>query len=324
MPKASIIIVTYNSLFETTAPCLESVFAKTDRPGFEVIVVDNDSSDDTPAYLSHLAEREPRLKCVLNKSNRGYAGGNNDGIKAASSDFLVLLNSDTLVTEGWLERCVGAVEENRSIGLVSTVSNAVGNEQRIFVSGRTTAEILSEGRFWAEMSRGDTFETERLGFFCVAMRRDVIQRVGLLDEAFGLGFFEDDDYCMRVRKAGYKLVCLEDVFVYHRGSTSFRKDSRAINNLMKKNRRLLDAKHSLRSRSGHPRDKHMDLIESYIEKIGREGPSPGLVYKTHNRFSLLEELRPRGPLKRLQFERRERHLRKLFHYALEGGRNANE
>jgi GT2 family glycosyltransferase len=73
---------------------------------------------------------------------------------------------------------------------------------------------LAEGEQWIRHAADDFFETERLGFFCVAFRRDLFETVGQLDEVYDLGFYEDDDYCIRVRQAGYRLICREDVFIY--------------------------------------------------------------------------------------------------------------
>src|SRR5664279_1374370 len=95
MAECSVIVVTYNGLLENTIPCLESIFRRTHGEDYEVIVVDNSSSDGTPIYLTELATREPRLKCVLNPTNRGFAGGNNDGIHSATGSIIVLLNNDT-------------------------------------------------------------------------------------------------------------------------------------------------------------------------------------------------------------------------------------
>jgi GT2 family glycosyltransferase len=317
MVKASIIIVSYNGLEETTALCLQSIFSQTSHPAYEVIVVDNNSSDGTQEYLKSLAEREPRLRLVLNTSNRGFAGGNNDGIRAANGDFLVLLNSDTLVTVDWLPRLVNALEKDCSIGLVGPVSNAVGNEQKIYTSGTTVDEILAEGLKWSEMSKGDAFDTERLGFFCVALRRDVLKVVGFLDEAYDLGFYEDDDFCIRVSKAGYRLVCLEDVFVYHRGSASFKKAPKATKELLKKNRKLLEAKFNLRYRPSHPRDRQLALVESYLASLGNFLNDARLVEKINNRMHILDGLMPKGLFKRIIFKKR---LREITTHPLLAGR----
>lgn len=308
MPETSIIVLTYDNLHEMTVPCLDSIFRHTGIEDFEVIVVDNGSSDGTATYLTERARREPRLRCILNTVNRGFAGGNNDGIRTASGSVLVLLNNDTRVTEGWLAGLRASLREDGSIGLVGPVSNAVGNEQKIFTGGVTPAEILAEGAAWVRHARGDTFETDRLGFFCVALRREAADKVGLLDEAFDLGFYEDDDYCLRMRKAGYRLVCREDVFVYHRGSSSFGKTPRKTRELMKKNRRRLEGKFGIRYAPRHPRDRQLDLVESYLRERTHTGSQDDVRFKIENRMRILQELTPRGFLKRWRFERRLRRV----------------
>jgi len=312
MAEISIIVVTYNSLHETTVPCLDSIFKHADNEDYEVIVVDNNSHDGTQSYLTELAGREPRLRCVLNPVNRGFAGGNNDGIRAASGTILVLLNNDTQVSEGWLAGLRASLREDGTIGLVGPVSNAVGNEQKIFTSGVTPAGILAEGAAWVRHSRGDAFETERLGFFCVALRRETADTVGLLDEAFDLGFYEDDDYCLRVRKAGYRLVCREDVFVYHRGSSSFGKAPGKTRELLKKNRRLLERKFGIRYAPRHPRDRQLDLVESYLMEGERTRSPLSRRFKIENRMRIIKELMPNGFLKRWRFKRRLRHVLSNF------------
>ena len=312
MAEISIIVVTYNSLHETTVPCLDSIFKHADNEDYEVIVVDNNSHDGTQSYLTELAGREPRLRCVLNPVNRGFAGGNNDGIRAASGTILVLLNNDTQVSEGWLAGLRASLREDGTIGLVGPVSNAVGNEQKIFTSGVTPAGILAEGAAWVRHSRGDDFETERLGFFCVALRRETADTVGLLDEAFDLGFYEDDDYCLRVRKAGYRLVCREDVFVYHRGSSSFGKAPGKTRELLKKNRRLLERKFGIRYAPRHPRDRQLDLVESYLMEGERTRSPLSRRFKIENRMRIIKELMPNGFFKRWRFKRRLRHVLSNF------------
>jgi GT2 family glycosyltransferase len=304
MAKISIIILAYNGLYENTVPCLESILRHDGNEDYEIIAVDNNSSDGTQAYLADLAGREPRLRCVPNPVNRGFAGGNNDGIRAASGEILVLLNNDTRVSEGWLAGLGAALREDDSIGLVGPVSNEVGNEQRIFTGGTAPDEILAEGAEWVRHSAGDAFETERLGFFCVAFRRETMERIGLLDEAYDLGFYEDDDYCLRALRAGYRLVCREDVFVYHRGGSSFGKDPGTTRVLLRKNRRLLERKFGIRYAPRHPRDRQLDLVESYLREGGRGGMSEALRFKIGNRLRIAEGMSPRGLLKRRRFASR--------------------
>jgi Predicted glycosyltransferases len=304
MKQASIIIVTYNGLKTATIPCLESIFLDPDVINFEVIVVDNNSTDGTQHFLGELASRESRLKVVLNAENRGFAGGNNDALRVAEGDIIVLLNSDTLVTKGWLSKIVGALTEDKSIGMVGPITNSAGNEQNIFISGASPEEIISEGTVWKLNSQGDSFTTDKLCFFCVAFRRDLFEKIGMLDERFGLGFYEDDDYCIRVKKAGYSLKCLEDAFVYHQGSASFNAFPRRTKELLKRNRRLLESKHGHVYSQAHPRDRQLDLIESYLDRLERNGFDEGIWYRVVKRLSLVKTLRPKGFLKKIRFSTR--------------------
>ncbi len=324
MLKVSIIIVSYNSLHETTTPCLESIFSQTDYDDYEVIVVDNASTDGTPNFLQQLAAREKRLVCILNNMNRGFAGGNNDAIRAATGELLVLLNNDTVVTRGWLTKLVETLQDE-TVGMVGPVTNSVGNEQRIFSTGVTVEEILEEGKRWTDNAGGSSFETDGLGFFCVAFRRELAEQIGLLDEGFGLGFYEDDDYCIRVRKAGYRLVCREDIFVFHRGGGSFSKMSGTAKALMKKNRRILETKHDIAYHPRHLRDRQLDLVEKYLREFA-EGGHESLLYMISSRIKLAETLKPKGFIKRVLFERRlhESQKRLLSHGAARRGERDNE
>jgi GT2 family glycosyltransferase len=298
----SIIIVSYNGLHETTAPCLQSIFEQTDYPDFEVIVVDNNSNDGTQEYLKAFAGKEPRLRLIQNKVNRGFAGGNNDAIRVARGNFLVLLNTDTLVSRGWLQGLVRELQADSSIGLVGPVSNSTGNEQTIFTKSVTPDEILEEGRLWSSMSSGDIFPMKRLCFFCAAMRRDVVDNVGLLDESYGLGFYEDDDYCLRVERAGYKIICCEDVFVYHKGSASFGKNTCGTKLLMKNNKKLLEIKFGLRSyKTEHPRDRLIYVVKMYIARNNCLKSVEAINYKIENRLRLLNKLKPHGIIRKIIF-----------------------
>jgi len=300
MPATSIILVSYNNLRTTTAPCLESIFKKTSGD-FEVICVDNCSTDGTREYLMAAAREEARLKPILNETNRGFSGGNNDGIEAARGDVIVLLNNDTVVTKGWLNGLRRVLEKDGSIGLVGPVSNSVGNEQRIDTAGATISEVIDEGERWSAMSEDCMFETDMLSFFCVGARRDVIDRVGLLDEAFGLGYYEDDDYCIRVRQAGYRLVCAEDVFVYHRGGGSFSADS--SRQLIKKNLEHLEKKTGSAHTPRHWREKLLDVMRADIKKMEKTGFTPELQHRVENRMRLARKNSPRNLIKKAVFKR---------------------
>ncbi len=240
--KVSIIVLAYNQLEQGTKPCIESIYKHTDANKFELIVVDNNSSDGTAEYLKQLAKEKSNVKLVLNDTNRGYAGGNNDGIKMATGDYLILLNNDTLVCANWLENLLLPFSLDSAVGLCGPVTNSAENVQYVCLSDLNENNYESITEPYIKKNQNSWFITERLIFFCVAIKKEVIEKVGLLDENFGRGYFEDDDYCARASNAGYKLAIAESSFVYHKGSLSF-KGLKDFDEIMAKNRKLYINKH---------------------------------------------------------------------------------
>jgi GT2 family glycosyltransferase/2-polyprenyl-3-methyl-5-hydroxy-6-metoxy-1,4-benzoquinol methylase len=220
-PQASIIVVTFNNL-ALNRLCLDSIYARTDWPNYEVIVVDNASTDGTPQYLREQERTRPNLRVVLNESNLGFAAANNIGLKLATGEYVVLLNNDTVVSRAWLTNMIRHLAANPRIGLIGPVTNEIGNEAKIPVGYSRLADMPAWAARHARAHDGQTFDISMLAMFCVATRRQVVEQVGLLDERFGLGMFEDDDYTRRLKDAGYTCVCALDAFVHHAGRASFK------------------------------------------------------------------------------------------------------
>ena len=233
-PTASIIVVTYNNL-HLNQGCLKSIFDRTDWPNYEVIVVDNASTDGTAEWLDELAKKmdedaghsvgdacRPRLRVILNEENLGYAAANNQGLQIARGEYLCLLNNDTEVSRGWLSTLVGHLRKMPQLGMVGPVSNMVGNKAKIPVSYSSIEDMPQWAAEYCRRHDGESFPLVMLGFFCVLFDRALYETIGPLDERFGLGYFEDTDYCHRARQAGCDIRCVRDAFVHHWQGASFR------------------------------------------------------------------------------------------------------
>lgn len=221
-PRVSVVVVTYNNL-DLTQICLRSLELYSDYKNLEVIVVDNASADGSPAWLREWATAGADRHLILNPDNRGFAAANNQGLALASGDYLVMLNNDTHVTPGWIATLVAHLRHNPSLGMLGPVTNNIGNEARIAIQYDDMGGMLSAAAEYTAHHAGQLTPLRTAAFFCVMMPRAVYEKVGPLDEIFGIGFFEDDDYCRRVEQAGWSIACADDVFVHHNLSASFNK-----------------------------------------------------------------------------------------------------
>ncbi len=238
MTRLSVIIVTWNSQ-DYIRPCLDSLFSQ--NQDLEVIAVDNDSRDST---LNTLREYGARIKIIENQSNLGFARAVNQGLKLASGDLILLLNPDTVLTPGALSTMTGFLVEHPLVwALGPQLLNLDGSVQP---SCRQFPDRLIMLYEFTGLSRlfpkNRMFGRWRMGYFdhltpalvdqpmgaCLMIRKDVLEKVGLLDEENFPMFFNEVDWCLRISRAGGQLYFLPQAKVYHHHGVSTRRVKRAM------------------------------------------------------------------------------------------------
>ena len=237
----SIVVVTRNGL-EDTRSCLDSLEKHTVEP-HEIVVVDNGSTDDTPEYLADLVRRRDHVRLVLNRENRGYGAANNQGMALARGTHVVLLNNDTVVTEGWLGGLFAVLDEFPDCGIVGPMTNRASGPQVVADVPYRSLEPMERfaaghARVWA----GRSEPARRLVGFCWLMRREVIAAIGGFDERYGIGNCEDDDYCLRALQAGWRTRIAKSVFIHHAGSRTFAAEGFDVDELSRANFEKFKAK----------------------------------------------------------------------------------
>jgi GT2 family glycosyltransferase len=214
-----------------------------------------------------VAAADARVHCVYNRENRGFAAANNQGIALAMGEVVVLLNNDTVVPPGLMGRLAGHLRRDASIGLLCPTTNFCGNEARVEPDYAEIAGLPSFAARRARDFRGRVFDIGVAAMYCVAARRQVLDEVGPLDEAYGVGMFEDDDFAVRMRAKGYRVACAEDAYVHHVGQGAFRKLSpEAYDQLWKKNQAYFEKKFGVAWKAHVPRKG----VAAVASKVGAE------------------------------------------------------
>jgi len=195
-----------------TRDCVDSIREGTST-AYRIIMIDNASDAPTKKYLEGMKAVD--VVIIRNERNLGFVKAVNQGIQASDARYICILNNDTLVTKGWLEEMISIAQSRDDIGIVNPSSNNLGQRPE---KGETIAH-------YAERIRPQTGRSVELGAaigFCMLIKRGVIERIGIFDEIYGMGNFEDTDFSRRASKEGFRSVRACGAYVYHRENTSFR------------------------------------------------------------------------------------------------------
>ncbi len=234
--KASVIVLSWNGK-PYLEDCLTAVLTQS-YPDFEALLVDNASTDGSADFV---AERFPRARIIRNSQNLGFAAGMNVGLKAAAGEILVLLNQDTVVRENWLTALVEAMAADREVGVAGC--KILESDGKTIQHAGATLEYLSISHHYGygELDQGQ-YDTLRAVDFvtgaAMGIKRVVVEKIGYLDEDFFPGYFEDVEFCLRAREAGYKVIYVPQAVLIHFQSSSIGQDSYAQNRYYHTNRFL--------------------------------------------------------------------------------------
>jgi len=226
---------------EYTKLCVPSILKNTRDP-FELIALDIGSLDGTSGYLAGIAAAaRQRVEVVRTLTDLGLAQVIEDAVKLARGEYLVLLNNDTIVPSLWLTQLVALAQRIPEVGLIGPMSNYAAPPQvveRVPYRIRRRAadglvDVSAVEEFAArlrEENKGKWFEAERLGGFCLLVKREVLKRIGHLRESGDLGLFDTDSLCAKARQAGFELAVCKDLFVHHFGTRIFAHGAPAVSN----------------------------------------------------------------------------------------------
>ncbi|GFK92239.1 N-acetylglucosaminyl-diphospho-decaprenol L-rhamnosyltransferase [Fundidesulfovibrio magnetotacticus] len=243
-PIVDVIIPVYKD-YGATSECIHSVLSARNSMQANLVVIDDASEDDDIAALLSALHDQGMIRLISNTRNRGYIHAINQGIAANRSHDVVLLNSDTIVFDAWLDRLAKAAYSREDIGTVTPFSNNATicsypktNEDNPFMP-RNVSQVID--RMFADANAGETCTLPTGVGFCMYIKRSCLNDTGLFDEhTFGRGYGEENDFCRRAEEGGWTNVLAADAFVPHRGAVSFAKDRKPA---LEKNLALLNARH---------------------------------------------------------------------------------
>lgn len=217
----SLITLTYNNV-EYTKKFYESLL-ESNPENYELIIVDNASTDSTKEFLNKISKENENVKVIFNKTNLGFPIGINQAIKKSKGKYILIANNDIIFTNRCIERMINVIESQPEIGIVAPISNEVSGLQKDEKAKYNSIEEMHEyAAKIKEKNKDQILQFPRVAFLCTLIKKEVINKIGGLDERFSPGNFEDDDFCLRAQLAGFKTVIAKDVFIHHFGSKSFK------------------------------------------------------------------------------------------------------
>lgn len=280
-PEVAVIVVSWNAKSDVLQ-CLASVVAVPDD--VQIIVVDNASQDGT---VQAIRDSFPQVTILENAENLGYTGGNNAGIRYAldqGAAYLLLVNDDAILAPDAISHLLSAARQHAEAGLLGPNVYVREERERFLSSGG----VFAAG--WRPVHRGlgentdlhyrEVAEVDFLTGCALLAKREVVERIGLLDDRF-FAYHEDIDWCYRAKKAGFKLLVVPQAKVWHPDTRLRDENSPAVTYYMARNRLLFLSKHRLGS------CLFLDTLFSYIVRAMNWSIRPKWRHKRPQRNALM-------------------------------------
>ena len=254
-PYLSFVVLTHNNWTLTRQAIWTLVDSLNDsitREGVEILIVDNGSTDETVAEASEIIAKQNfqdvKVRLVRLEHNMGYPVGINMGLMHTRGDIIGVLNNDLEFPPGWLDPLLEVLEQDKTVGFVAPYLSFAYSIQNVNVSFANSDEMIQFAESFMAESKGKVTYVNRLIGACLLFRRDVLTTIGGNDYWYGIGNYDDDDWCLRANVAGYKVALVGGSFVYHVGHGSFRSGPQQYNDSLASNGKKFETKWNIAER----------------------------------------------------------------------------
>jgi GT2 family glycosyltransferase len=255
IPYYSLIVLAYNN-WKFTNQCLSTLLESLDEAhiekGVEIIVVDNGSNQATKQQMSRFGKKhknhKAKLQFVMLKENLGYPSGMNIGFEHSKGEIIAVLNNDLLFPKNWLNPLVQLLELQPKIGFAAPfMSYAAGSIQHVAKTFDTFEEMEQFSAYFTNLNKHQVVYVDKIIGACLVFRRNLLVTIGGNDFWYGIGNFDDVDWCLRARIAGYTIAVVGESFVHHIGHASFLQEPVQFNSSLQINQDKFERKWGIKN-----------------------------------------------------------------------------
>lgn len=293
--KISLIVLGFKNFNQHTRECLDSIIIagkKISDPKIEIFAVDNGSPDNSAQHTIDYCKNNPEIRPVIIRNNLGFAGGMNYAASFCESEWIGLVNNDTIFPADAIQSLIKVLmSAPRDIGIICPVTNNAGNSQKICLN-YSNDELQTIAAIIHTNPTNDLIDIYRADFFCIFIRKSLWIELNGLSPDYGLGYYEDFDFSLAAQKAGWKIALTEDVFIIHKGSATFSKIPNQ-KEIIKQNKSAIRKKFK-DIKFNHQRDCILNVLNQNAKKN-----SFRYDFRKSLRKDLLRSILPRSPLKRI-------------------------